>query len=207
MEKETGTYWALIVAAGCSRRMKKFKPLLPLGDKCIIEQTISRFKEAGIKDIMVVVGYRRNELIPILNKLCVQIVVNEGYDETDMLESVKLGLLALPMDTGGVLLSPADIPLIEPATIIKLVETSKTSDDYAVIPSNQGRRGHPLFFSKFIMSEIQGYHGENGIHGVLEKFSDHINYIDVPDTNMLMDIDRPEDYQRLLEIYEKRYNK
>jgi CTP:molybdopterin cytidylyltransferase MocA len=173
-----------------------------LGDKSILEQSISRFIEAGMKDIVVVVGYRRRELIPILQRLGVQIVINELYDETDMLESVKCGLQAMPSDTRGVLLSPADIPLIDPDTIKKLVETGKNTDAFAIIPSNLGRRGHPIFFGRRILNEIQKYHGKDGIHGVLERFTDRIIYIEVPDTDMLLDVNLPQDYERLLELYD-----
>ncbi|MGB4661401.1 MAG: nucleotidyltransferase family protein [Mobilitalea sp.] len=203
MEKETGTYRALIVAAGCSRRMKTFKQLLMLGDKTLLEHSISRFIEAGIKDIVVVVGCRKDELIPILNRLGVQIVVNELFDQKDMLESVKCGLRVMPADTRGILLSPADIPLIHPDTIRNIVEAAKLSEAFAVIPSNEGHAGHPLLFGRRIQQEILKYEGENGIHSILNKFAKRIDFINVEDSDMLMDIDRPEDYQKLLEVYEK----
>lgn len=203
MDKECGKYKVLIAAAGCSRKMKRFKPLLPLGDTCILAQTICRFKEAGMNDIVVVIGYRRAELFPMLKHLGVQAVVNEDYDQTDMLESVKLGLNAMTADTRGILLCPADIPLIEPETIRRLVEAGERADAFAYIPANKGRRGHPLLLGRRIMKEIMNYRGDNGIHGVLEQYAGRIKYIEVTDTNMLMDINRPEDYDRLLKVYEE----
>ena len=62
-------YTALIVAAGCSRRMKKFKPLLPLGDGCILQSVSENVLKAGVNRIIVVVGYRRDEVIRLLRKL------------------------------------------------------------------------------------------------------------------------------------------
>ena len=60
MKAEVKGYKVLILAAGLSSRMKGFKPLLPLGDKTVLEQTISRFLDAGIdkSDILVVIGKR-----------------------------------------------------------------------------------------------------------------------------------------------------
>jgi molybdenum cofactor cytidylyltransferase len=203
LEKKNGIYRVLIVAAGCSRRMKQFKQLLPLGDKSILEHSISRFIEAGMKDIVVVVGYRRGELIPSLQRLGVQIVINELYDETDMLESVKCGLRVMPADTRGVLLSPVDIPLIEPNTIRTLVEAANNLEAFAMIPTNLGRRGHPILFGRRIQAEILKYRGKDGLHGVLDQFADRIKYIDVPDTNMLLDVNLPIDYERLLQLYEE----
>lgn len=201
MVKEGGSYRVLIVSAGCSRKMKTFKPLLPLGEHSILENTIHNFQKAGMDDIVVVVGYKRRELIPILKRLQVKIAINEDYDQTDMLESVKIGLKVMPADTRGILLCPVDIPLIMPSTINKLVETGKKSDALALIPTYQGHWGHPLLFGRRIASEILKYRGDNGIRGVLRKFPDRIQSIDVPDANMLMNINRPEDYEKLVEIY------
>lgn len=201
MVKEGGSYRVLIVSAGCSRKMKTFKPLLPLGNHSIIEQTIDNFKKAGMNDIVVVVGFRRKILIPILKRLRVKIAINEDYDQTDMLESVKIGLKVMPADTRGILLCPVDIPLILPSTIKELVETGKKSDALAIIPAYQGQWGHPLLFGRRIASEILRYHGDNGIRGVLRKFSDRIQCIDVSDANMLMNINQPEDYEKLVQIY------
>lgn len=206
MVKESGSYRVLIVSAGCSRKMKTFKPLLPLGNHTILENTIHNFQKAGMDDIVVVVGYKRRELIPILKRLGVKVAINEDYDQTDMLESVKIGLRVMPADTRGVLLCPVDIPLILPSTIKELVETGKKSDALAVIPAYQGQWGHPLLFGRRIASEILRYYGDHGIRGVLRKFSDRIQCIDVPDANMLMNINRPEDYEKLVQIYNYQKN-
>jgi len=59
---------AIILAAGFSSRMGEFKPLLPLGEMTIIERAVRLFEQAGTEDIRVVVGYRANDLIPLLQK-------------------------------------------------------------------------------------------------------------------------------------------
>lgn len=79
-EKKYENIYVLIAAAGCSRRMKQFKPLLPLHDMCILESTLKNFQDAGLHNIITVVGYRKQKMIPILKKAGVLIVENNAYD-------------------------------------------------------------------------------------------------------------------------------
>jgi molybdenum cofactor cytidylyltransferase len=72
---------AIILAGGYSMRMKQFKPLLPLGDSTIIENTINVFRKSGVSDITVVIGYRANDLKAILERIGVKWVYNEKYHE------------------------------------------------------------------------------------------------------------------------------
>ena len=53
---------AIILAAGKSGRMGKFKPLLPLGEKSVLERVVDLFHTAGISDIRVVIGHREKDI-------------------------------------------------------------------------------------------------------------------------------------------------
>jgi molybdenum cofactor cytidylyltransferase len=55
---------AIILAAGLSSRLGAFKPLLTLRGRLIIEVVINLFREAEISDIVVVVGYEAERIIP-----------------------------------------------------------------------------------------------------------------------------------------------
>ena len=78
---EKKRFGACILAAGFSSRMGSFKPLLPLGDKTVIERAIAVSKEAGIEDIVVVTGYNREALLPVLEKEGVEEVFNWHFEE------------------------------------------------------------------------------------------------------------------------------
>ncbi|WP_426348620.1 nucleotidyltransferase family protein [Alloiococcus sp. CFN-8] len=203
MKKDFNGYKALILAAGLSTRMKSFKPLLPLGDKTIIEQTISRFLQAGLEksDILVVIGRKAEELAPVLSKHGVSYVINDRYETSDMFYSIQLGLKELSEPLEGVLLSPGDIPLIKAGTITSLLEERKRSYFNIIIPSFNNRRGHPILLGKEIISAVASYNGKDGMHGFLKEQKNYIHYINVQDEYMLMDLDKPEDYERALKIY------
>ncbi len=203
MKENMKGYKVLILAAGLSSRMKKFKPLLPLGDKTIIEQTISRFLEAGLQksDILVVIGRKADELAPVLEDLKISSIINERYESSDMFYSIQLGLRSLSEPLKGVLLSPGDIPLIKPSTIASLIEEREQGFYSIIIPSFNNRRGHPILLGKELIPAIASYEGRDGMHGFLEEQKKLIHYTNVEDKFMMMDLDRPEDYQRILKIY------
>ena len=90
----------LIAAAGRSRRMEGFKPLLEINGFPMIAMTVQSMENAGIRDITVVVGYRGEEVRRALKALEVKIVENPFWQDTDMLASVKLGLEAVDRRQG-----------------------------------------------------------------------------------------------------------
>ena len=75
---------AVIMAAGMSTRFaplsyEKPKALLKVKGELLIEREIEQLKEAGIHDIVVVVGYMKEKLFYLADKYDVKIVVNEDY--------------------------------------------------------------------------------------------------------------------------------
>ncbi|MGB8510146.1 MAG: NTP transferase domain-containing protein, partial [Pyrinomonadaceae bacterium] len=60
---------AIILAAGRSRRMGAFKPLLPFGGRTVVEACIENLRAAGVAEIVVVLGHRAAELRVLLSPL------------------------------------------------------------------------------------------------------------------------------------------
>ena len=136
--------------------MQGFKPLLPLGDRTILEHTISRFQEAGVDRIMVVTGHRREELLPVLEKKQVQEVYNEEYAVRDMFYSVCTGIRAILKQERpeGILVCPADIPLIHPFTIRQMIQIQRQQKEAVIQPVFGGKEGHPLFLGEELLDEL-----------------------------------------------------
>jgi len=190
-------YSAVILAAGCSSRMLQFKPMLPLGDMTIIERVIVLFKETGIEDIRVVVGHRRSDILPVLERHGVEQIVNPSYME-DMFSSVVAGLAGLAPDTEAFFILPVDIPLVRPATIRYLIETYQTLPGKIMRPSFKGLRGHPPLIPFAYARNITEWNGRGGLRGVLAQLEYNAIQVEVPDENILFDVDSPEDYEKLL---------
>ena len=84
--KKTG---AVLAAAGLSSRMGDFKPLLPFGDTTIAFHVTSMLRRLGADPVLVVTGYRAEELEDHLKGTGACFVRNTRYRHTQMFDSSK----------------------------------------------------------------------------------------------------------------------
>jgi len=84
--------WAIVLAAGESRRMGSPKMLLPYNDATVIEQVINNLLDADIDRVVVVLGANREEIMQVTRSYDVFHCYNEDYKD-GMLSSVKCGVL------------------------------------------------------------------------------------------------------------------
>ncbi|HEY7786021.1 MAG TPA: NTP transferase domain-containing protein, partial [Pyrinomonadaceae bacterium] len=86
---------AILLAAGRSSRMPAFKPLLPFGDKTVISTVVDNVREAGVDQIVVVVGHEADRVKEHLRDRNVVFSVNDDPD-SEMSASIACGVKALP---------------------------------------------------------------------------------------------------------------
>lgn len=204
MKKEWEMYEAVIAAAGMSRRMGAFKPLLPLGNQTILERTVLNFKEAGVCRITVVTGFRGDEIKEKLKDLDVEFVHNPAYDRTDMFASVCLGVKNRRPESKGVLIMPGDAPLIRPATIRHVLECMEAGKGKIIVPVYRGVQGHPPVFSEDMVKQMLRYQGACGLRGFLEQNRESCFYTEVPDAWIYRDTDTPRQYEEAKTAWEKK---
>ena len=96
-EKKDLDITVIIPVAGMGHRMKSYGPkcLLQANQKeTILEKTISNIKrEYTLSDIIVVAGFESNKVISSLPHY-VRIVENSSFEETNIVESIRLGINA-----------------------------------------------------------------------------------------------------------------
>jgi molybdenum cofactor cytidylyltransferase len=194
---------AIILSAGVSSRMGEFKPLLPLGNKTVIEQVVVTFLRAGVRDIRVVLGYRARDVIAVLKNQAVSWIINDDY-QSEMLGSVKVGADCLKPDSEAFFILPVDIPLVKLQTFQMLMGTSGKDRRQIVYPTFAGERGHPPLIPRQYADELMPWAGNGGLKGFLEQY-DHMS-IDVPvfDEGILMDMDTPDQYRQIVARYDNR---
>lgn len=196
----TGKIVGLVVAAGYSARMGDFKPLLPLGEKTVIETAVTSLRQGGISDIRVVAGHRAAELRPVLAQHKVGMVENHNYAQ-GMFSSVAAGVKTLAGEADAFLLLPGDTPLIRRHTIRQLVQTYRKLAPAVVYPVFNGLRGHPPLISGRCCDAILTDPGADGLRGILERFAADAVEVNVADQGVALDIDTPEDYKKLQAFY------
>jgi molybdenum cofactor cytidylyltransferase len=196
--KEDSDIAAIVLAGGFSKRMGRFKPLLPLGDHRTIERVVRLFQDAGIEDILVVVGHRGAEIrraVAAMNVVCVE---NPDYPE-GMFTSVLAGVRSLPVHCRAFFIHPADIPMVRWQTARRLAVFCKESPAAVIYPTFDGQRGHPTLIRSSLGPQILEWHGTGGLRSLLQRHDARSLELPVADQFVLLDLDTPGDYSRMLD--------
>lgn len=187
----------VILAAGYSSRAESFKMELEINRKAILQRCIeSLYDECN--EIIVVSGYKNekiNKLVEGYSK--VRVVYNEEFHK-GMFSSVKRGIQEVTMER--FLLTPGDYPLINKEVVKKLLEQKDT----VVIPSFNGKGGHPILLSSKLINEILDEPEDSNLKIFLSKKK--CTYLNVSDKGILLDVDTLEDYDYVKKILEKNKN-
>lgn len=193
---------AIILAAGRSSRMGRFKPLLPLAGRTVIERLVSLFHQAGVADVGVVIGYRGSELAQTLQHAPVRIIENPHFDR-GMYSSVQAGIRAFDPVPDGFFVLPSDIPLVRPWTLRCLMNRFSEDLTQVVHPCLLGERGHPPLIPGVLVRQIAEDPFDTGLHRVLEAHAHRSVDQEVADRHILMDVDTPGDYDVLLNQWQR----
>ena len=123
---------AIILAAGKGTRMKskKSKLVQKIYGKEIVKRAVENAQKAGVKDIVAVVGYMKEEVMNVLGDN-----VKYAFQE-EMLGTGHAVIQAteyLKNKKGKVLVLNGDVPLLRPETINKLLEKSTENKEYATL--------------------------------------------------------------------------
>lgn len=193
----TGAISAIVLAAGESRRMGEPKLVLPWGDTTVLGQVVATFAAAGIEDILVVTGGVRKkveaEVARLAERYPVQAIFNPGFAVGGMLGSIQAGLEALGPKVYAALIGLGDQPQVQEKTIRCICAAFVQTDSPLIIPSFQGRRGHPWLVARSLWPEILVLPPSATPRQFLHAYAGKINYV-LADESILKDLDTPEDY-------------
>ena len=110
--------------------------------------------------------------------------------------SLSAGANALTGHQGAICVGLGDMPYVQPSTLQALLQTlatldAKDEDRYILRPSTGGRSGHPVVFAAAYLPQLQHLEGDVGARALLQ--SETVQTLDVADTGILADVDRPGD--------------
>lgn len=184
---------AILLAAGQSKRMGQPKQLLPFGQSTIVEQAVDNLLGSAVSEVIVVVGYRADEVIKILATKPVKLTINPDYKQ-GMSTSIVAGLNLVDSRAQAVMLTLGDQPLIDSQTINRLIKEFHHHDKGIAIPIYQGRRGHPIIFAIKYKEELSKLRGDIGGRYIIKKYPHDILEVAVSSQGINIDIDTISDY-------------
>lgn len=178
----------LLLAAGMSRRFGDQKLLADVNGRPMALHSAGALRDCY--RVIAVIRASDIELQQILQAAGIETVINKDA-ELGMGNSIACGVRASP-DCDGWCILPADMPGIASETVKRVSDTIRNGA-MLTAPYYQGRRGHPVGFSKVLAEDLATLDGDTGARSILNAHPDRLVRIDTEDPGILIDIDTPQD--------------
>ncbi|MDO8754419.1 MAG: selenium cofactor biosynthesis protein YqeC, partial [Anaerolineales bacterium] len=203
----------IILAAGESTRFGSPKQLLDWKGKPFVRHIAETALHSGLWPVVVVTGFCAAEVKSCLKDLPITIVHNPAYQQGQS-ASIKAGFNFLfpspkfdrnSVEFGGVRVGVgsaifllSDQPQI-PSEVIRALTESHARGLHAIIAPlvHEERRANPVLFDQVTFPDLLQLTGDIGGRAIFSKYNGE--YIPWHDDILLLDVDKPEDYQRLVE--------
>ncbi|HKI06003.1 MAG TPA: nucleotidyltransferase family protein [Thermoanaerobaculia bacterium] len=197
--------FAILPAAGASRRMGRPKLLLPVGGRPMVTAVVEALRGGGVREVVVVTAPSDEALQAWAREAGVTLAVNPD-PERGMLSTIREGIAAL----GGaaelarrgeiLLVSPADLPNLRAETVAGLLRRMTETGAPLAVPTFHGKRGHPLAIAPRLIPEIDSLDPSVGLRQLRDRHEAELLEVEGEDEGVIQDVDTPEDYRRLLEL-------
>ena len=191
--------YAIIPAAGESRRMGRPKLLMPWGTGCVIDHVLQAWCCSQVSKVVITVRADDEQLLQQSAQHDVEVVAVDP-PPPDMKASVQRALEYLrgcyqPQSTDVWLLAPADMPGLTSELIDYLLNAHQPQQPQIIAPQVDSRKGHPVLFPWDLAAAVDQLGPAEGIRELWKRHSGRT--ICWQDDRPLEDMDTWQDYQRL----------
>jgi molybdenum cofactor cytidylyltransferase len=194
---------AVVLAAGHAERMGSNKLVLPFGSGTVVGCVVATAL-AACDRVFVITGLHDQVTRPAVEQAAgmlgaegrVEVVEGVPYDP-GMFISIQAGLRRV---TGAdvVLIFPGDIPLIMSETAIAVRDAVLEGRADIAVPSFGKRRGHPVAISARCIPELLAMSERSTLRQFINMHASTTKQVAVEDRGILLDIDTPDEYNRVL---------
>lgn len=216
----------VILAAGESSRYGEPKQLLEWRGEPFVRVVAKRALEAGLSPVVVVTGANAEQVESAVKDLNVKIVRNSEW-KSGQASSIREGVLSLTQPppslpqirqgmnldyqnfrvgfgggarraegVGSCIFLLVDQPQITTSILQALREKHAESLAPIVAPMVMDRRANPVLFDRGTFADLLTLEGDTGGRAIFHKHK--VDYLPWHDDRLLLDVDTPEHYQRLL---------
>ncbi len=187
---------AIILAAGESTRMDQPKPLANFGKNTFLHIILQNFKNAGIEDVVIVLGHESERIIEELNLCADSYTINKNY-KLGQFSSVQKGVKNLNRTCSGAFLALADQPQIGSNVFTKISKVFGENPNKIVIPTFNGKRGHPPVLPKWFFREILSATPNQKTSEIIRSHPDKVYELEIDDESILWNINTKADLERV----------
>jgi molybdenum cofactor cytidylyltransferase len=190
----------LVLAAGASSRMGQTKALLQIEPGgTFLGRILGTLADAGIAPLLVITRDRLDIGTAWADPRATRVVEVINPDPSrGQLSSLMCGVDALQADADGVLMALVDVPLVRVASVRALIDGWRMTKPPLARLTCGGRHGHPVIFGSALLEALQGADPSEGAKPLIRAFASRGIDIPVDDPGILVDVDTPDDYARLV---------
>jgi molybdenum cofactor cytidylyltransferase len=193
------SFAGVILAAGESSRMGQDKALLRWEGGTFLSGAIAMLKP-HVDLVIVVAGANANVLAPIVNSFAANLIQNH-HPENGQFSSLQVGLQeVLNRGRDTAIITLVDRPPANSKTVAHLKQEFfrvVEEDKWAVIPEHEAKHGHPIIAGRELMEAFLRAPVTSNARDVEHAHQSKLVYVHVADTNVVRNVDTPDQYQDL----------
>jgi molybdenum cofactor cytidylyltransferase len=183
---------AVVLAAGSSTRMGRNKLLLELGGESLVRRAVRAAIDAGVDQVVVVLGHEEPRVRAELEGLRCLAVVNPDHAEGAG-TSVRTGVRYVDAGADALVVVLADMPFVTAEMIGTLVARYKATRAPLVVSHYGEVQAPPTLYDRALFGELLQIPGERCAKQVVRHHEGEAAIVDWPE-GALRDVDVPADY-------------
>ncbi len=168
------------------------KPLLELRDGTFLGAAVASLARGGCDPVVAVVSDPETAA----EARHAGALVVTGDPDAEQVDSLRVGLQALPPEATAALVLPVDHPLVEASTVRALLDAAARDPGAVIRPVHGGRPGHPTLFPRLLWATLADPALSRGARSVVESPTTERVDVPVDDPGVVADIDTPEAYDQ-----------
>ncbi|MCH7720503.1 MAG: nucleotidyltransferase family protein [Planctomycetes bacterium] len=217
--------FAIVPAAGQSRRMGRAKQLLDCGGRPMLFAVLEPLTAADVAGVALVTNRSIVERIDVIETggpsrqtlvgsagPGLQTWAGESERETfivynddpssEMIDSVRIGLAAWDERESidrqdGFLVCPGDHPGIPTKDLNQCIRAFIDTPGRIVIATRGGRCGHPIIVPADLTTFVESSACDGGLNALRHAFPDRVVHVATVSEAVIRDVDTPDDYEAL----------
>lgn len=190
---------AAILSAGESRRMGSPKALIPYRGHTFLEHLLEVTRHPRIGITRIVLGAGADRIRDTLGLDDESLVVNHDWQQ-GQLSSIQTAVKSLPPGgTEGLILCPVDNALVSANLVAQLIQVFDMSGKLIILPTFQGRRGHPPIFRASLYDEFLAASPEVGARQVVWDHSQDVLEVPTDEEGVILNLNDPATLKKALE--------
>lgn len=184
--------------------MGRPKLLLPHQGQPLVLHTLDAWRQSKVDEVVVVVRANDQPLAELARSIGANVVI-PNIPPPDMKASIRAALAWLranrePLGDDCFLLAPADMPVLSAAVVNELIANHERGASEILVPTLDGRRGHPVLFPWPFAGEVDQLRDDEGVNAVFSRHAPQLvpcDHLILANSDPFLDIDTPDDYERL----------